>query len=74
VQASRDEILADDARRIVARLVAGGAEARFELEPGVPHVWQFWQGYLPEADAAMDRAAAFLRRLLPRAGADQAGA
>ena len=32
----------------------------------MPHVWQFYQGQLPEADAALDRAAAFLRRVLPR--------
>jgi monoterpene epsilon-lactone hydrolase len=62
IQASRDEILADDARMIAERLRAGGAQATLDLVPDVPHVWQFWQGYLPEADAAMDRAAAFLAR------------
>ena len=68
VQASEDEILADDARMIAERLRAEGAAATLDLVPGVPHVWQFWHGYLPEADAAMDRAAAFLARALPRRG------
>jgi acetyl esterase/lipase len=69
VQASGDEILADDARMIAERLRAGGAPVTLDLVPGVPHVWQFWHGYLPEADAAMARAAAFLARALPRRGA-----
>lgn len=63
VQAGRDEILADDARRIVARLQAEGAEAMLELVPAVPHVWQFWHALVPEAAAALDRAAGFLRDL-----------
>jgi acetyl esterase/lipase len=66
VQASRDEILADDARMIAAALARAGAPVALDLVPGVPHVWQFWHGYLPEADAAMDRAAGFLRWALPR--------
>ncbi|HVH03378.1 MAG TPA: alpha/beta hydrolase fold domain-containing protein, partial [Amaricoccus sp.] len=74
IQASRDEILADDARLIAARLRAEGAPVALDLVAGVPHVWQFWHGYLPEADAAMDRAAGFLRRVLPPAGAVLAGA
>ena len=68
VQASEDEILADDARMIARRLRAEGAPVTLDLVAGVPHVWQFWHGYLPEADAAMDRAAAFLARALPRRG------
>jgi epsilon-lactone hydrolase len=65
IQVSRDEILVDDARLIAARLRRDGAPVTLDVVEGVPHVWQFWHGYLPEADAALDRAAAFLRRLLP---------
>jgi len=53
---------------ITQRLRAEGAPVALDLVPGVPHVWQFWQGYLPEADTAMDRAAAFVARELPRRG------
>lgn len=74
VQASRNEILRDDAAMIVDRLREDGGEATLDLVAGVPHVWQFWHGYLAEATAAMDRAAAFLRTALPRRGPPQSGA
>ena len=60
IQASRAEILLDDARAMAARLEADGVEVTLDLWDRAPHVWQFYQGRLPEADAAMDRAAAFL--------------
>ena len=45
---------------MAARLRDDGAEVTLDLWDRAPHVWQFYQGRLPEADAAMDRAAAFL--------------
>ena len=60
IQASEHEVLRDDARMLAARLRADGAAATLELTPRVPHVWQIFQRHLPEADAALDRAAAFL--------------
>jgi acetyl esterase/lipase len=65
IQASDSEILLDDARAMAARLEADGAAVALDIERGVPHVWQLYQGWLPEADDALDRAAAFLRNLLP---------
>jgi acetyl esterase/lipase len=62
IQASRVEILLDDARAMAARLEADGAAPTLDLWPRVPHVWQFYPGWLPEADRALDRAAAFLSR------------
>jgi acetyl esterase/lipase len=64
IQASRAEILLDDARTMAARLAAEGAEVTLDLVPAVPHVWQVYHGWLPEADAALARAAAFVRRCL----------
>ncbi len=64
IQASRAEILLDDARAVVERLGQAGVEARLDLWEDVPHSWQMFQGRLPEADAALDRAAAFLRAQL----------
>lgn len=61
IQASRAEVLLDDARRMAARLAACGVDARLGLWDSTPHVWQMFQGRLPEADAALDRAAGFLR-------------
>jgi len=67
VQSSRAEVLRDDARALVARLAECGAPVRHDEWPHVPHVWQLYQGLLPEADHALDRAAAFLRATLPGA-------
>jgi acetyl esterase/lipase len=64
IQASRAEILLDDARMMARRLAAEGAEVTLDLARGTPHVWQVYHGWLPEADAALARAAAFVRRCL----------
>lgn len=60
IQASAGEILRDDAVAMAARLRADGVAVSLELWPEVPHVWQFYAGLLPEADAALDQAAAFV--------------
>ena len=60
IQASRAEVLLDDARLMAARLAADGAPVTLDLVRAVPHVWQAYHGRLPEAAAAIDRAAAFL--------------
>jgi acetyl esterase/lipase len=62
IQASRAEILLDDARAMAGRLAAEGVAATLDLWPRVPHAWQIFQRALPEADRALDRAADFLRR------------
>jgi acetyl esterase/lipase len=60
IQASRAEILRDDAVAVAERMRGDGVEVALELSPGVPHVWQIYHGRLPEADAAIGRAAAFI--------------
>jgi acetyl esterase/lipase len=67
VQASRAELLRDDARLIAGRLAADGAPVTLDLVRGVPHVWQAFHAGLPEAAAALDRAAAFVARHLKSA-------
>lgn len=64
IQASTAEVLRDDATAMAARLQADGVAVAAELLPAVPHVWQIFHGFLPEADAALDRAARFLARKL----------
>ncbi len=66
IQASRTEILLDDAVRMAEALERSGSDVELELWPNTPHVWQIFQGRLPEADQALDRAAAFLRKHLPK--------
>lgn len=62
IQAGAAEILVDDARRMAGRLRADGVAVTLDVVRGAPHVFQAFAGVLPEADAALDRAAAFLAR------------
>lgn len=64
IQSSRAEILRDDARAMAARLRAQGVLVRHDEWRLTPHVWQIYAGLLPEADQALDAAAAFLRARL----------
>lgn len=57
LQFSGDEILADDSRRMAPRLDG----AVLDEWSGLPHVWTLFAGWLPEADAALDRLAGFMR-------------
>ncbi|WP_157982182.1 alpha/beta hydrolase [Oceanicella sp. SM1341] len=60
IQASRVEILEDDASAIGARLQAAGGLVRMQFWRRTFHVWQLLQGRLQEADQALDQAGAFL--------------
>jgi len=64
VLASRAEILLDDARMAARRLRADGVDVTLEEWPAVPHAWPLFQGQIPEADAALDRAATFFNARL----------
>ncbi len=55
------ELLRDDSRRMADRLRACGAEAKVIEKPDVPHIWPIHLGRSPEADAAIDQIAAFVR-------------
>lgn len=64
IQASSTEILLDDARRMARHLSDHDTEAALDIEDGLPHVWQIYQGWLPEADEALDSAARWIRAQL----------
>jgi epsilon-lactone hydrolase len=64
IQASRHEVLLDDAVRIAAKARAAGVVCELDLTDDVPHVWQIFAGILPEGQQALDRAGTFLRRQL----------
>ena len=64
IQAGAAEILRDDARRMAERLRADGARVTLDLVADAPHVFQAFAGVLPEADAALDRAAVFVSAAL----------
>ncbi|WP_417719447.1 alpha/beta hydrolase fold domain-containing protein [Salipiger sp.] len=55
------EILADDARRMAARLRSFGGAVTEQTDPAAPHAWPLFDGWIPEARATLRRAAAFLQ-------------
>lgn len=66
VQASDKEVLLDDSRRLVERVRAAGGSAELHVWHGVPHVWQIFHPFLPEARRALQDAAGFARRAVLR--------
>ena len=64
VQVSSTEILLDDAVRVAERARHGGVEVRLEVVEGMPHVWHFFAGILPEADDALFALALWLDTVL----------
>ena len=61
IQLSATEILRDDGIRMAARLREFGAEVTVQEEPNTPHVWQIFDGWLPEARASLKDVAAFVQ-------------
>ena len=61
LQVGDAEVLRDDSTMFAERARAAGVDVTLEVWPEMPHVWQLFGGFLPEADAAIERIAAFLR-------------
>jgi acetyl esterase/lipase len=61
IQASSTEVLLDDARRAAERARAAGVSVECEIWPKMPHVWQLWTPFVPEAGRALEHAARFVR-------------
>jgi acetyl esterase/lipase len=55
IQVGSDEVLLSDSKGIA--LATG---ATLDIWPDCPHVWQLFDGRLPEANAAMRKAAEFI--------------
>lgn len=65
IQASRDEMLIDDARRYVAKAVAAGSPVRLQTWPDMVHVWQIFDPALPQARQAFDEIGKFIDAVAP---------
>jgi len=65
IQVARSEILLDDSRRMADVVRAAGAEVSLQEWGNLPHVWQFFHGWLPEARSALADAARFINSTLP---------
>ncbi|WP_020651196.1 alpha/beta hydrolase [Solimonas variicoloris] len=62
IQVTDTEILYDDALRFAERAKAAGGTVELRVWHSLWHVWQAFAGKLPEADAALREAAAFIVR------------
>jgi epsilon-lactone hydrolase len=60
IHVGQRELLSADAVRFGDRLRASGVDARCEVWDGMVHVWHFFAGYAPEADAALASIAEWL--------------
>ncbi len=63
LQVSDTEILRDDSVNLARRLHGFGAAVTLQVSPATPHAWQLMVARLPEADAAVRAAGAFVRSL-----------
>ncbi|WP_027803454.1 alpha/beta hydrolase [Paraburkholderia dilworthii] len=61
------EVLLDDSRRAAASARAAGVDCELEVWKKMPHVWPIFAPFIPEANRALDRAAAFVVRTTSRA-------
>jgi len=65
IQVGDSEVLLDDSTRLAARAKAAGVRVSLKIWKNVPHVWQLFQIFLPEARAALTEASAFAKANLP---------
>ncbi len=63
IQVSDSEVLLDDSRRLAAKAQQAGVAVSLETWRRLPHVWQIFHPFLPEARRALADAAAFARRV-----------
>jgi len=59
------EILRDDTLSMAAKLRAQNVPVTLEILENAPHVWPFFHGRLPEADATLKKLQTFLSRPIP---------
>jgi acetyl esterase/lipase len=62
IQVGSHEILLSDALRLAGQAATADVPVTLEVVPGVPHVFQGFAPMLDEADAALDRAASFVKK------------
>lgn len=74
IQAGSHEVLLDDATALAARAAAHDVAVTLDVTPGVPHVFQAFAVMLEEGDAALDRAAGFVRTHAPAESPGQSSA
>jgi epsilon-lactone hydrolase len=63
IQAGSTEVLLDDSRRVADNARAAGVPVELQIWPDMPHVWQIFTPFIPEARRALDGAAGFVRQV-----------
>lgn len=63
LQVAQTEILRDDSLRLAEKLRASGGTVTLDLWPDAPHVFTFFERWVPEARTALGRAAEFVTGL-----------
>jgi len=61
IHVGEGEVLRDDSTRFAAKARAAGVAVDCSVWDNMPHVWQLFQLFLPEARQALDQAAAFAK-------------
>ncbi|WP_327352909.1 alpha/beta hydrolase [Streptomyces sp. NBC_01304] len=54
IQVGTEEVLFDDSTRLYVKAAREGVDATLEVAEGMPHVWQIFADFLPEAAAAIE--------------------
>lgn len=62
IQVGDAEVLLSDSTRIAERAEAAGVAVTLEIWDDMPHVWQAFAGFLPEADEAIAHIGQFVRK------------
>jgi epsilon-lactone hydrolase len=65
IQASDSEVLLDDSTRLAEKARQAGVPVSFRAWHKLPHVWQFFTPFLPEARQALAETADFIKRAVP---------
>lgn len=63
IMAGSTEVLLDDSQRVADKARAAGVDCELDVWKKMPHVWPLFSPFIPEANRALDRAAAFVRRV-----------
>lgn len=62
IQVGSEEVLLDDSARLADVARAAGVEVTLEVAPDLPHVYQYFASFLPQAREAIDRAGEFISK------------
>ncbi|SOE54479.1 Acetyl esterase/lipase [Burkholderia sp. D7] len=72
IQIGDTEVLLDDSTRVAEKARAAGVRVELNIWPKMPHVFQMFAPFMPEANCALEQAAGFVRRVTALQAAETA--